>query len=76
MLAAIASDPSLHVEGKVLEILERGNDTLMDTLDDFMSVSKESGISLSCFWEQRITNVGRIIGNKRITVCRSFAFHF
>jgi hypothetical protein len=68
MLAAIASDPSLHVEGKVLEILEYGNDTLIDTLDDFMSASKESEIALSCFWEQKITNVGRIIGDKRIEV--------
>lgn len=72
MLAAIASDPALHVEGKVLEILEYGNDTLVDTLDEFMSVSKRSSILLSCFWEQKISNIGAIIGDKRIEVSELF----
>ncbi|KAK5441925.1 hypothetical protein LTS15_011190 [Exophiala xenobiotica] len=66
MFAAIASNPELHVEGKVLEILEYGNDTLVDTLDEFMSVSRESAVQLSCFWEQKITNIGVVIGEQRI----------
>jgi hypothetical protein len=52
----------------VLEVLEHGNDVLVDTLTDFVAVIEESGILLSCFWEQKISNIGKIIGDKRIEV--------
>lgn len=75
LLAAIASDESLHTEGKVLEILEQGNDALTDLLADFLPVIRRSGgedIQISCFWEQKISNVGRIIGKTRIEVSAIF----
>jgi len=73
LLAAIASDPMLRTEGKVLEVLEHGNDVLVDTLTDFVAVIEQSGKLLSSFWEQKISNIGKIIGDKRIEVSKDFS---
>ena len=71
LYAAIASDPSLRVDGTVLKALEYGNDVLMDVLNEFISMCNEPSlaISLCCFFEQRPTSVGRVIGNKKLEVC-------
>ena len=63
--AAIASNPSLRVEDSVLKALESDNDLLMVVFDDFISLcnSREVEMSLCCFFEQRSTAVGKIIGN-------------
>jgi hypothetical protein len=68
--AAIASDPSLQVDNTVLRALIYGNDILMDVLNEFISLCNAPGVSISlcCFFEQRSTKVGRIIGNNRLEV--------
>ena len=70
---AIASDPSLHVDDTVLRALIYGNDILMDVLKEFISLCNAPGvdISLCCFFEQRPTKVGRIIGNNHLEVFTS-----
>ena len=71
--AAIASDPSLQVDDTVLRALMYGNDILMDVLNEFISLCNAPGvdISLCCFFEQRPTKVGRIIGNNHLEVSTS-----
>jgi hypothetical protein len=71
--AAIASDPSLQVDDTVLKALMYGNDTLMDVSNEFVSLCNAPGaaISLCCFFEQRPTKVGRIIGNSNLQVFTS-----
>jgi hypothetical protein len=68
--AAIASDPSLKVDDTVLRALVYGNDVLMDVMDEFVSLCNAPGvgISLCCFFEQRSTKVGRIIGSNHLEV--------
>ena len=70
LYAAIASDPSLRVDGTVLKALEYGNDVLMDVLDEFICLCNAltPGMSLCCFFEQRRTCVGRVIGNMELEV--------
>jgi hypothetical protein len=72
LYAAIASDPSLRVDGTVLKALEGGNDISMDVLDEFMSICNAPTVemSLCCFFEQRPTSVGRVIGNEKLKVRR------
>jgi uncharacterized membrane protein YcfT len=71
--AAIASDPSLHVDDTVLRALIYGNDILMDVLNEFISLCNALGveISLCCFFEQQLTKVGRIIGKNHLEVFTS-----
>lgn len=71
--AAIASDPSLRVNDTVLRALEYGNDILIDVLYEFTSLCNAPGvdISLCCFFQQRPTKVGRIIGNNHLKVFTS-----
>ena len=68
--AAIASDPSLKVDDTVLRALVYGNDILKDVFNEFISLcnAPDVGISLCCFFEQRPTKVGRIIGNNHLEV--------
>jgi len=70
VFAAVASDPSLQVDDTVLRALICGNDVLMDVLDEFISLCNApgAGISLFCFFEQRPTKVGRIIGSNHLEV--------
>ena len=70
LYAAIASDPTLRVDGTVLKALEYGNDVLMDVLNEFISICNAPTIAMSicCFFEQRPTSVGRVIGNKMLEV--------
>ena len=70
VLAAIASDPSLHVDDTVLRALEAGNDVLMDMLYEFISLcnSPKVCLSLCCFFEQRSSRVGKVIGNRYLKV--------
>ncbi len=70
MLVAIASHASLRVNDTVLRALEYGNDILMDILNEFVSICQAPGvdISLFCFFEQRITNIGKLVGDQVIEV--------
>jgi hypothetical protein len=63
--AAIASNPSLRIDDTVLKALESGNDMLMDILNEFILLCNSPAVemSLCCFFEQRSTAVGKIIGN-------------
>ena len=71
LYAAIASDPSVRTDDNVLKALENGNDVLMDTLNDFISLCNAPvvAMSLCCFFEQQVTRVGKIIGKDFLEVC-------
>ena len=68
--AAIASNPFLQVDNTVLRALEAGNDVLMDVFGEFMFIcnSRKAGMSLCCFFEQRSSAVGKVIGNSHLEV--------
>ena len=70
LYTAIASNPSVHVENSVLKALEYGNDILMDVLNEFVAlcISPEHKLSLFCFFEQRSTVIGKIIGDESLKV--------
>jgi hypothetical protein len=66
LLATIAADPNLQVEGQVLEVLKYGNDVLVDTVNEFVSIARNHLIMISCFFEQKSTNIDKLIGNEVI----------
>jgi hypothetical protein len=69
VLAAIAAN--LQVEPKILEVLVYENDVLMEVLDDFITTCKAHNKPISCFFEQKISNVGKVISGNNIKVSRS-----
>ena len=70
VLAALAAEPTLQVDDTILKTLQYGNDSLRSTVDTFVGMCGELGskIGFSCFFEQEITPVGKIIGNTRLKV--------
>ena len=68
--AAIASNPSLRIDDTVLKALESGNDVFINVLNEFILLCNSPAVNifLYCFFEQRPTAVGRIIGNNILEV--------
>lgn len=54
-----------RIEDSVIRTLARGNDTLMDVVNEFGRLCRTNGpaqhMILPCFYERRQTRVGRII---------------
>ena len=68
--ALVASNPELQVDRTVLKTLEYGNELITKVFENFVSIcnSPVVKISLCCLFEQRLTVVGRIIGNNNLKV--------
>jgi hypothetical protein len=68
LLAAIAqqSDLGRGIEPRVLDELRSHDGTILDVAGDFAMMCKEgmggSGIQVTCFFEQRNSNLGKIVG--------------
>jgi hypothetical protein len=60
-----------QVQGAVLNILAPGNETLEDLVDAFFTTTKyeKTKAHIACFYEQKPSNVGAIVGGKKIIVC-------
>ena len=75
MYSIIAQDPQCPIEPAVLESLKSESDVLIDVRNDFMKLCtrEEVAISIVCFFEQKSTNVGSIIGAENMNVGGSIA---
>lgn len=59
-----------RIQGAVLNILAPGNESLMDLMTLFFETRQEKGKArVACFFEQKSSNVGVILGGSRIQVC-------
>ena len=59
-----------QVQGAVLQILAPGNESLTDLMTLFFETRQEKGKAhVACFFEQKTSNVGAILGGSRIQVC-------
>lgn len=78
LLAAIAasSDLSQHLESELLNTMTSDTGTLLDVADDFITLCTDGGPMISCFFEQRSSLIGKVIGRADINVSRVFLrFH-
>lgn len=54
-------DGSIYLEN--LQILRRGDETLVTLVDDYLSLAKKGRMpQVACFYEQKETNVGAVLG--------------
>ena len=77
MLAAAQSEYEQDdIQPEVLRILEPGNEFLQELVDGFCKTrALANGARVACFYELKLSNVGRIVGRldrmvgKTITMC-------
>ncbi|VUC31149.1 unnamed protein product [Clonostachys rosea] len=69
LLAAIAasSDLSKHLETSVLDTMTSDTGSLLDVSDDFITLCMDGGPKISCFFEQRSSKLGKVVGRTDIT---------
>lgn len=56
----------------MLETMTSKNGTLLDVADDFITLSVQGGPEVSCFFEQRSSKLGKVIGGDDIEVSDSW----
>lgn len=76
LLAAIAasSDLSQNLETGVLGSMTSESGDLLDMADDFVTLCIDGGPMISCFYEQRASKLGKVIGRDDIEVSRNCKF--
>ena len=57
---------SEQIQEETLRILQSGNETLLNLVDEFCQVRQE--MRVMCFYERKLTSVGKIFGRQDITV--------
>lgn len=63
------------VYGENLEILRAGGETLTDLVDTYLRVARQSAMPrIACFYEQKASTVGRILGKDIDNVCNRVLF--
>lgn len=70
LLAAIAAQSELHenMEAGVLEALNSESGGLLGVSEDFARLSAREKLQITCFFEQRQSNLGKMIGRSDIQV--------
>lgn len=66
LLYLIIAEQGIEHDDTILEALNRENTFLQSTLNDFTALCKH--VTLFCFFEQRKTNIGRIVRRDLPTV--------
>lgn len=68
LLAAIAasSDLSQNLETGVLDSMTSDDGALLDVADDFIALCVDGGPMISCFFEQRSSKLGKVVGRNDI----------
>ncbi|KAL4919605.1 hypothetical protein BDW62DRAFT_178723 [Aspergillus aurantiobrunneus] len=68
LLTAIAASSDLYksLETDVLGSMTSKNGTLLDVADDFITLCVQGGPQVSCFFEQRSSKLGKVIGRDDI----------
>jgi curved DNA-binding protein CbpA len=69
LLAAIAasSELSKHLERGILDSMTSEDGALLEVTDDFLYLCAESGPMITCFFEQRPSKLGKVVGRDDIT---------
>lgn len=70
LLAAIASQSDLQkaIEPGVLNAMISDRGALLDVSDDFVKLCGGTGLLVTCFFEQRESSLGKVIGRNDIQV--------
>ena len=70
LLAAIASESDLQIEmePRVLAAMTSEGGGLLDVSDDFVNLCRGTSLLITCFFEQRVSSLGRIVGRNDIQV--------
>lgn len=79
LLAAIAAQTDLYLsmESEVLDAMKVERGELLDVSEDFLKLSVRENLRITCFFEQRESNLGKMIGRDDIKVRhRHFIFVF
>jgi hypothetical protein len=76
LLAAIAasSDLSQNLETGVLGSMTSESGDLLDMADDFITLCTDGGPMITCFYEQRASKLGKIVGRDDIEVSGTYRF--
>jgi hypothetical protein len=71
LLTAIAASSDLYgsLETGVLETMTSQSGSLLDVADDFITLCVEGGPKVACFFEQRSSKLGKVVGRDDIDVC-------
>lgn len=65
---AASSDMLKQLDTSILETMTSAYGDLLDVADDFINFCQEGGPAIACFYEQRSSKIGKIIGNDELTV--------
>lgn len=70
LLAAIAAQSALYpsMQSDVLDAMKAERGELLDVSEDFLKLSVRANIRITCFFEQRESNLGKMIGRDDIKV--------
>lgn len=70
LLAAIAAQTELYLsmESDVLDAMKAERGELLDVSEDFLKLSVRANLRITCFFEQRESNLGKMIGRDDIKV--------
>lgn len=70
LLAAIAAQSELYpsMEAGVLDAMKAERGELLDVSEDFLKLSARAKMRITCFFEQRESNLGKMIGRDDIKV--------
>lgn len=70
LLAAIAAQSELYpaMEAGVLEAMEAEGGGFLDVSQDFLKLSTRMNLRVTCFFEQRESNLGKMVGRSDIRV--------
>jgi hypothetical protein len=74
LLTAIAEHSDLYggIEPEVLDTMRSDDGALLEVAEDFTDLCRDKGLEVACFFEQRKSNLGKIIGKDNIQARAKF----
>lgn len=57
----ISAEQGLKIDGTILRVFKSGNNILQNTLNKFTTFCNKKNVKLYCFFEQKKTNIGKIV---------------
>ncbi len=71
LLASIAAQSDLHggIEPGVLDAMRSDSGATLDVAEDFADLCRDLQLEITCFFEERKSRLGKVIGRADIQVC-------